>query len=245
MLDPIEDQEYIVIKNPNYCPRPRNNSSLKDVNNDRKFKQKPSVHWNPVTRVLQGSVATIDERDDVSSTTSGSYTVELDDMMSREYTQVWRTLKGILHLWVKDIRIDLVSNYRLTLLIHAKSNSCLACVNGWNGYFKRKYSSQIYCLCVENCVSGNVRFYLIVRVIICGTREFKGTDVLSDESTWTCSSSQCIIPQVPNLSFVLFHVHVPRGINILWTILHEVFLLMYAIQYKFDNKKKIHWIYLV
>lgn len=88
MLDPIEDQEYIVIKNPNYCPRPHNNSSLKDVNNDRKFKQKPSVHWNPVTRVLQGSVATIDERDDVSSTTSGSYTVELDDMMSREYTQV-------------------------------------------------------------------------------------------------------------------------------------------------------------
>lgn len=87
-----EDQEYIIIKNPNYCPRPKINSSFKDVNsvssNDRKFKQKPSVHWNPVTRVLQGSVATIDERDDVSSSTSGSYTVELEDMTSREYTQV-------------------------------------------------------------------------------------------------------------------------------------------------------------
>ncbi|XP_062613100.1 protocadherin beta-13-like [Saccostrea cucullata] len=88
-----EDQEYIIIKNPHYCPRPQNNSSIRDNDNqshDRKFKQKPSVHWNPVTRVLQGSVATIDERDDVSSTTSGSYTVELEDMTSREYahTQV-------------------------------------------------------------------------------------------------------------------------------------------------------------
>nr|XP_022324886.1 protocadherin beta-15-like isoform X3 [Crassostrea virginica] len=87
-----EDQEYIIIKNPNYCPRPRVNSNFKDLNNisshDRKFKQKPSVHWNPVTHVLQGSVATIDERDDVSSTTSGSYTVELEDMTSREYTVV-------------------------------------------------------------------------------------------------------------------------------------------------------------
>lgn len=93
-----EDQEYIIIKNPNYCPRPKINSSFKDVNsvssNDRKFKQKPSVHWNPVTRVLQGSVATIDERDDVSSSTSGSYTVELEDMTSREYTQVWPNSKA-------------------------------------------------------------------------------------------------------------------------------------------------------